>query len=162
MMTLNLRRALIAVPAALLFFQVGVGFGQEVPQGEATADATFSGPGVTAAHSVTQIGITPTTPNVLKFGQNITVTFSYDTTQVGGVRIWARPISLDEFGNDILTPNYAACGSPLYPVGSGTGSCTITIVDGDVTVDKIRIQMWNDAQTVRLFNVKLPVHFKYR
>src|SRR4029434_8700382 len=113
-MTLNLRRALIAVPAALLFFQVGVGFGQELQNGEATG-ATFSGPGVTAAHSVTQVGITPTTPNVLKFGQNITVTFSYDTTHVGGVRIWARPITIDPVtGLDMLTPNYAACGSPLY------------------------------------------------
>jgi hypothetical protein len=159
MMTLNLRRALIAVPAALLFFQVGVGFGQELQQDE----ATFSGQGVTAAHSVTQVGMSPLSPNVLKFGQNISFTFDYDTTQVGGVRIFIRPITIDPVtGGDVLTPNYAACGSPLYPVGSGTGTCNFTIVDGDASIDKIRIQMWDANQTVKLFQIKLPVAYRFR
>lgn len=163
MMTLKLRRALITVPAALLFFQVGVGFGQELPQGEATADAAFSGPGVTAAHSVTGITLSPANPNVMKFGQIITVNFSYDTIEAGGVRIWARPITIDPVtGLDMLTPNYSACPSPIYPVGSGTGSCTFTIVDGDTQVDKIRLQMWDVNQTVRLFNIKIPVSYKFR
>ncbi|HEY7185284.1 MAG TPA: hypothetical protein VH436_01985 [Vicinamibacterales bacterium] len=158
MMMLNLRRSLIAVPAALLFF-VAVAQGQELQAGET---ATFSGQGVTAAHSVTQLVLTPDTPNILKFGQNITVNFSYDTTQVGGVRIFVRPISLDALGNDMLTPNYAACPSPLYPTGSGTGSCTLTITDVDANVDKLRIQMWDANQTVRLFNMKVPVSYKFR
>jgi hypothetical protein len=161
MTMLNLRRTVIAVPAALLLF-VAAAHGQELQQGEAAADATLSGFGLTAANSVTQLVITPATPNILKFGQNITVNFNYDTAQVGGVRIFVRPITIDEFGNDMLTPNYGACPSPIYATGSGTGSCTLTIVDGDVTVDKLRIQMWDANQTVRLFNIKVPVHYRFR
>lgn len=160
MTMLNLRRTVIAVPAALLFF-VAVAQGQELQAGE--ADATFSGQGVTAAHSVTQLGMDPLSPNVLKFNQNITFTFHYDTTQVGGVRIFIRPISIDPVtGGDMLTPNYAACGSPLYATGTGTGSCTFTITDVDASVDKIRIQMWDANQTVKLFQIKLPVAYRFR
>jgi hypothetical protein len=162
MTMLNLRRTVIAVPAALLLF-VAAAHGQELQQGEATADATFSGQGLTAAHSVTQLGLSPASPNILKFGQNVTVTFNYDTTQVGGVRIFVRPISIDpSTGGDILTPNYAACGSPLYATGTGAGSCTFTITDVNVTVEKIRIQMWDANQTVLLYNVKVPLHYKFR
>jgi hypothetical protein len=163
MMTLNLRRALVAMPVALMFF-AAVSSGQELqlPVGEA-GDATFGGQGVTAAHSVTQLGLTPASPNILKFGQNITVTFNYDTTQVGGVRIFVRPVSIDPVtGGDILTPNYAACGSPLYPTGTGTGSCTFTITDVNASVEKLRIQMLDANQTVLLYNIKLPVMYKFR
>ena len=143
-MTRNLCRTLIAVTAILFVFQA-------------------SGHSQTAAHSVTQIGMSPLSPNVLKFGQQITVNFSYDTTEPGGVRIWARPMSIDPVtGLDMLTPNYAACGSPVYPTGSGVGSCTFTITSGEVVVDKIRIQMWDTNQTTRLSNVKLPVHYRFR
>jgi hypothetical protein len=141
----HLRRTLIAATAALLFLQV-------------TSDVQ----GVTAANSVTGLASDPLSPNILKFGQNITVSFHYDTNQAGGVRIFIRPITVDATGTDILTPNYAACGSPLYPVGSGTGSCTFTITDVDASVDKIRIQMWDANQTVKLFQVKLPVAYRYR
>jgi len=162
MKMLNLRRALIAMPAALLLF-VAAAHGQEQQQLGETGEATFGGPGITAAHSVTQIGMDPLSPNVLKFGQNINFTFHYDTTQVGGVRIFIRPISIDPVtGADILTPNYAACGSPLYATGSGTGTCSFTITDVDASVDKIRIQMWDANQTVKLFQIKLPTAYKFR
>jgi hypothetical protein len=161
MMTLNLRRALIAVPAFLLSLHVAAALGQELQKGEA-APAGFSGPGLTAANSVTSIGMSILSPNVVKFGQNITFTFNYDTNQAAGVRIFVRPISIDASGNDILTPNYGACGSPLYPVGSGSGSNCFTILDGNATVEKIRIQMWDANQTTLLFNAKLPVHYKFR
>ena len=163
MMMLNLRRVVIAMPAALLLF-VAAAHGQDLQlQLGETGDATFGGQGITAAHSVTQLGLTPASPNILKFGQNITVTFNYDTTQVGGVRIFVRPISIDPVtGADMLTPNYAACPSPIYPIGSGAGSCTFTITDVNATVEKIRIQMLNADQSVLLYNIKLPVMYKFR
>ena len=138
----TLRRTLIAVPAVML-----------------TLAAT--GWSATAPHSVTQITLDPLPPNILQFGQNITVAFSYDATEAGGVRIWARPMTTTP-GGDVLTPNYAACGSPIYPVGSGAGSCTFTITDGSALVDKIRIQMYDASGTTLLFQAKLPVHYKYR
>lgn len=103
------------------------------------------------------IGLSPATPNILRFGQNVTVRFSYRTRQAGGVLIFARP-----FTGAALTPNYAACPSPVYPVGGGTGSCTFTITDGTVTVDRIRFQVWNTTQTVMLFEGFIPVHFQFR
>ncbi len=106
---------------------------------------------------VTDIALTPDTPNVLKFDQNVNLTFNYSTRQVGGVRIWARP-----FTNGALTPNYAAHGSPIYPIGGGSGSGFFTIYSGQVVVDQIRIQMWDVDQTVLLFEAFLPVYYRFR
>jgi len=144
MTTTTLRRVSIMLSAVLLSFQI-------------TAVAQ------TASHSVTQISVVPLSPNILKFGQQVTVYFNYDTTRLEGVRIWVRPMSIDPVsGADMLTPNYGACGSPLYPVGSGTGSCSFTITSGNAVVDKLRIQMWDASGTTLLFQAKLPVHFKFR
>jgi hypothetical protein len=156
----SLRGALIAVPAMLLVLQ-GTGLSQELQRGERSIEEAADAQEATAAHSVTQFTLGPQTPNVLKFGQQVTVSFSYDTTAAGGVRIFARPMTTTDAG-DVLTPNYAACPSPLYAVGSGTGSCTFTIVDGSVTVDKIRIQMWDANQTTKLFQAKLPVYYRFQ
>ena len=109
------------------------------------------------ANNVRTIGLAPLTPNILRFGQNVTVRFTYRTNQAAGVLIWARP-----FTGTALTPNYAACGSPTYALGTGTGSCTFTITDGTVTVTRIRFQMWNTSQTVKLFEAFIPVHFQFR
>jgi hypothetical protein len=106
---------------------------------------------------VKTIALAPATPNILLFGQNLTVKFKYRTNQAGGVRIFPRP-----FTGNALTPNYAACGSPLYPVGSGAGTCTFTITDGTVTVNKIRFQVWDAAQTTLLFEGFIPVHYQFR
>jgi hypothetical protein len=110
-----------------------------------------------SANMVSALYLSPPTPNILRFGQNVTVRFSYRTNQAGGVRIWARP-----FTGGSLTPNYAACPSPLYPVGTGSGSCTFTITDGTVTVNRIRFQVWNANQTILLFEGFIPVHYQFR
>lgn len=110
-----------------------------------------------AGHSVTNISFNPSTPNILVNNKDVKVSFSYATTQAGGVRIHARP-----FVGGALAPNYAASGSPLYPTGTGTGSGTFTIKTGTVTVDRIRIQMWNASQTTLLFEAFLPVSFQFR
>ncbi len=109
-----------------------------------------------AIHSVTNIHLSPDTPDVLKFNQNVNLTFDYTTRQANGVFIWARP-----FTNGALTPNYAAHGSPVYPTGSGSGSGFFTISSGTVVVDQIRIQMWDTSQTVLLFEAFLPVYYRF-
>jgi len=121
--------------------------------------ATLSyGPSVSAAgHSVTKVTLNPPTPNILLHNQNVTVSFSYATTQPGGVRIFARP-----FVGASPAPHYAASGAGISPTGSGTGTQTFTITSGTVTVNRIRIQMWNDAQTVLLFEAFLPVNYEFR
>lgn len=120
--------------------------------------ATLSyGPSVSAAgHSVTKVSLNPPTPNVLVHNQDVTVSFSYATTQPGGVRIFARPMV-----GASLAPNYAASGAGISPTGSGTGTQTFTIKSGSVTVNRIRIQMWNANQTQLLFEAFLPVHYEF-
>ena len=109
-----------------------------------------------AAHVVTNVSLSPDTPDVLSFDQNVNLAFNYLTRQQGGVRIWARP-----FTNGNLTPNYAAHGSPIYDTGSGEGSGFFTISHGTVVVDQIRIQMWDSEQTVLLFEAFLPVYYRF-
>ncbi|MFA4966492.1 MAG: hypothetical protein WC709_12785 [Thermoleophilia bacterium] len=110
-----------------------------------------------AANIVNSIKLTPANPNILKFGENVGLTFKYTTTQAGGVRIWARP-----FTSGALTPNYGAHGSPIYPIGTGAASGFFTISDGTVRVDQIRLQMWNAAQTKLLFQAKIPVSYQFK
>ena len=121
--------------------------------------ATLSyGPSVSAAgHSVTKVTLNPPTPNLLVHNQDVTVSFSYATTQPGGVRIFARP-----FAGASAAPGYAASGAVISPAGSGTGTQTFTIKSGTVTVDRIRIQMWDAGQTQLLFEAFLPVHYEFR
>jgi len=110
-----------------------------------------------APNLVSQIRLSPATPNILKFGQNVTVGFKYDTTEAAGVRIFARP-----FSGAALTPNYAACPSPLYPFGSGSGTCTFTISSGNATVDRIRFQIWDAGVTKVLYTIFVPVNYQFR
>lgn len=112
---------------------------------------------VAADNLVSQLTFTPATPNILKFNQNVTVNFTYDTNEAGGVRIFARP-----FSGKSLTPNYAACPSPIYPFGTGTGSCAFTITGGNVTVNRIRFQVWDANQTKILFQTLVPVSYQFR
>ncbi len=109
-----------------------------------------------ADHAVTNISLFPDTPDVLGFDQDANLEFSYITRQVGGVYIWARP-----FTNGSLTPQYAAHGSPVYGIGGGAGSGSFTITGGNVVVDHIRIQMWDTTQTTLLFEVFLPVYYRF-
>jgi hypothetical protein len=109
------------------------------------------------ANIANSIGLTPATPNILKFGEDISLAFKYTTSEPGGVRIWARP-----FTNGQLTPNYGAHGSPLYPVGSGVATGYFTITSGAVTVDEIRIQMWDDGEANLLFERKIPVSYQFK
>ena len=110
-----------------------------------------------AAHSVSRITLTPPTPNILVHGQRVTISFSYATTQAGGVRIFARP-----FTGGAASPGYSASPAGISPTGSGTSSQFFTINSGNVTVDQIRIQMWNASQTTLLFEAFLPVNYQYR
>jgi hypothetical protein len=108
------------------------------------------------ANIVNSIKLVPATPNILTFGENVTLTANYTTNQVGGVRIFARP-----FSGGVLASNYSAHPSPNHPFGSGPFSGWFTIVSGVTTVDEIRIQMWNDAQTKLLFEAKIPVFYRF-
>jgi hypothetical protein len=111
------------------------------------------------ANVTNSIALTPRTPNVLRYGENISLAFKYTTNVAGGVRIFARPMT-----NGSLTPNYAAHPSGIYPVGSGSAGGWFTITGGALTtvVDRIRIQMYNADQSRLLYQVQLPVSYQYK
>lgn len=154
MSTRKMHATLIAVVTSLFLFQAAPGIGNELPVGELSAemDATPS-----ANHLVTNIVLTTPTPNILAHNQQVNFTFDYNTTEAGGVRIWGRP-----YTGSALTPNYAAHGSPLHAVGAGSGSGYFTITTGRVTVNKIRFEIWDNAQTRRLFRGFIPVNYQYK
>jgi hypothetical protein len=106
---------------------------------------------------VTNVVPTPASPAMLGNGQDVNFTFDYAATSAGGVRIFIRP-----FTNGALSANYDAHGSPLYAVGSGTGTGFFTIVTGAINVDSARVQMWNAAQDTLLFESFLPVNYMFQ
>jgi uncharacterized protein (DUF427 family) len=106
---------------------------------------------------VTNVVPTPASPATLANGANVGFTFDYTTARTAGARIFIRP-----FTKGALSPNYGASGSPLYAVGSGTGTGSFTITSGEVTVDSARIQMWNAAQDTLLYEAFLPVNFTFK
>lgn len=108
------------------------------------------------ANIVYSLALSPRTPNVLTFDSKVTIAFKYSTNVAGGAMIFARPMT-----GASLTPNYAAHPSPVYPVGSGSSSGYFTITSGPVTVDGIRLQMWNSTQTKLLFQKRIPVSYQY-
>ena len=95
-------------------------------------------------------------PSTIQFSRNLNSSFSYTTSDTGGVQIFMRP-----FTNGILTPNYSAHGSPVYPTGSGTGSGYFTILAGTADVDSVRFQMYNHNQTALLLELFIPGHFLF-
>ncbi|NOQ95458.1 MAG: hypothetical protein GQ555_02445 [Desulfobacterales bacterium] len=107
--------------------------------------------------SISNIQLSPASPSALSFNQHVDITFSYSTEETGGVRIFARP-----FTNGSLTPNYAAHGSIIHPVGSGCGTGFFTITAGGTTVDQIRFEVLNADQSQLLFEFFVPVHFLYQ
>lgn len=108
------------------------------------------------AHAISDIVVSPSTPNGLVLNSNASISFNYRTGEAGGVRIFARP-----FSGGALSPSYAASGSPLYTAGTGSGTGTFTITSGSVSVDSIRFQMWNANQTALLLEWFVPVSLHF-
>lgn len=140
----------------MLLLALLLGTGVSTPAQAAPA-IQGSAPAAVGDHLVTNINLGPDSPNILANGQDVTLSFSYSTTEANGVQIFARP-----FSDGALSPSYAASGSPLYPqsaTGSGTGSFTIT--SGQVVVDQIRFQMYNADQSTLLFETFIPVYYLF-
>ena len=85
-------------------------------------------------------------------GENVTVSFDYSTTQASGVRIFPRP-----FTNGSLTPNYGACGSPIFS-GTGSDDCNFSISATNQRVDHIRFLATSPDQSETYLEVYFPVN----
>ena len=108
------------------------------------------------AHNLTNIVMSPPSPAALLNSEYVDITFDYSTTEAGGVRIQSIP-----YTGGSPSPFYAVCGSPLYPVGSGDGSCYIRIYSGSRVVDQIQLRMYNADWSVVLREIYIPVEYYY-
>jgi hypothetical protein len=99
--------------------------------------------------------LNPASAAKLNFGEEISVSFNYNITEPGGARIFIRPLT-----GTILTPNYAASGSPVY-TGNGNATATFTIKSGETEIDKLRIQVFNSSQSELLFEFNFPVSYQF-
>lgn len=109
-----------------------------------------------STHSINNIVLTPGPHAFFTFNQHVDLTFNYATSEPTGVRIFARP-----FSSGSLSPNYGAHGSPSYPSGSGSGSGYFTIQFGDIFVDQVRFQMYNDNQSQLLLEFFVPAAYLF-
>lgn len=107
-----------------------------------------------AAQSISITEISPGLQANLAPGNQVSLSFDYETKNSEGVRIFVRPVTS---GN--LTPNYSASGSPVYR-GSGRGSANFTIQSGSATVDQIRVRTVN-LQNELLFEFFMPVKLAF-
>ena len=90
-----------------------------------------------------------------KHGEYISVFIDYDTDEMNGIRIFARP-----FTNGELTPDYSGAGSPVY-FGSGTMESYFTINSGNVVIDEIRIEVFNADYTSLLYRMFIPARYRF-
>ena len=108
------------------------------------------------AGSVYNISFMPLSPEGFLHDEQVNIDFHYWTTDPDGVRIWARP-----FTDGSLTPGYAAHASPLYPTGNGVGTGYFTVLAGEVTVDQVRFQMYNEDESELICEYFVPVNFHF-
>ena len=109
-----------------------------------------------AANIVRRVVLNPASANILEAGVDQFIDYRYTTTELGGVRIFARPLT-----GGLPTPDYTSHPSPLYPVGTGRASGWFTVNPGPSTVDEVLVQMWNADETTLLFEAKLPVVYQF-
>ncbi len=120
------------------------------------AIAEITGVLTLANHTVSDVDAMPTSPTQLRPGDFVTTTFTYRTTNAGGVRIFVRPMTDGE-----PSPAYRASRSPVYPSGSGEGRGSFTIQSDGVTVDQLRLEMYTPEGDELLHQSFVPVSYRY-
>ena len=107
-------------------------------------------------HSFEQVTVDPDGTQRMKFGQLINLDFVWRTDHVGGHRMVVRPLT-----NGDYTPNMGANGSGIHTGDSGFGSAWFTVLSGDVDVDGIVLEMYNDDWSVLLYEFRFPANYHF-
>jgi hypothetical protein len=110
-----------------------------------------------SSHGIYNIELTPSSPSMAMFGHHVDIAFNYKTNQTGGVRIRVLP-----YTQGAATFNYSVSSSPLYAIGTGSGSQYITITSGDADVDAIRFRMYTSDYSTLLLELFVPVAYAFR
>ena len=130
--------------------------GTSIPTGPQPYTLIVTGRSQLPANSITNIELTPPSPATVEFNEHVDITFDYSANEEGGVRIFLLP-----YTSGSPTSQYAVSGSPLYPVGTGSGSGYFTITSGEVTVDQVRFEMTNADQSEELLEFFVPVKYHF-
>jgi hypothetical protein len=107
-------------------------------------------------HCLRNITVTPEGPERMAFGQQVNIDFIYETTQVGGIRVSAVPIT-----NGIQTPNSTHSPFVLLSGSSGWGNHWFSVTSGDVDIEAIRFVMWDASLTTPLHSFDLPCDYHF-
>ena len=114
-------------------------------------------PGISADHIVTNIVLTPDTPNIAAFDQHVTVGFDYSTTNDGDVAIDVTPYTSNGPVFAFTSPG----GAVLAP-DADSGSTWFSIPK-KATITKIRIRMTQaNPPNELLFKAFIPVNYQVK
>ncbi|MFH1893861.1 MAG: FlgD immunoglobulin-like domain containing protein [Candidatus Zixiibacteriota bacterium] len=106
--------------------------------------------------AITNIVLTPGSPAWLAVDQGVSIAFDYESDQPAGIYIYTTP-----FTDGVPTPGNIAAGSPLYRDTTGSGASSFRIIEGEVTVDSVRFQIYNSNHSQLLYQSFLPVLYFY-
>ncbi len=106
------------------------------------------------SYEVSIISTSPESPSTICLDEWITINFNYKSDD-DDVLVFIRPMTEGD-----LTPGYAAEPSSLLPNGNGSSITKFKIMSGDkVSIDQLRIQMFNADQSELLFEEMIDVEF---
>ena len=103
------------------------------------------------------IRLLPATPRNMTNNEPIRLDFDYDTIVPEGILVMVQPVSAE-------APNLAShdCGADSYPVGTGSGTCLITINPTiDMTIDALHLTMMTEDQRVILYETSITTAYTY-
>lgn len=106
-------------------------------------------------NAITNIVSTPLSPASVNLNEHIEFTFDYETDLPTGVQIFVR-VSAVEGGN----PSFNSHGSPVYPVGTGSGTGWFYCTSGTTVVTQIRVNMQDPLTSEVLEDLFIDVHFE--
>ena len=119
-------------------------------QSDNYAEIDLSGGSVQISH----IQLSPASFAFLAFDEQVDISFNYSTIEEAGICIFTHP-----FSNGTLTPNSSSNNSPIYPVGSGSGTGYFIVISGETTVDQVRFQAWNAEKSELLLEFLIPTRY---
>jgi len=106
--------------------------------------------------SIANLTFDPPFPECLAWNQPVTVGFDYATSDPAGCYLWASGASDDP--GFWMDSNYQ--GSALLPV-SGSVTRFYSVTNNEHLVNGVRLRMDNHDQSVRLFDVTIPVEYRH-
>lgn len=112
---------------------------------------------IRAPNIVSNILLVPRSANIIAVNQQVSISFRYNTSAAAGTIVTATP-----FSGTAATAGATDCTTALLPVGSGSGTCTISVGTAGVTVNSIHFQMWDSTQKTMLYQEILPVSYLVR